>query len=84
MIYHLGVIDSTPVAWALPKLNECFVIVSVIIFFTLLSGGSLGSIYIQKGNLKLGLTTDAIWHNRCLFKAANNTSLQPTCSARLR
>jgi membrane protease YdiL (CAAX protease family) len=27
----------------------------VIILFTLLSGNNLGSIYIQKGNLKLGL-----------------------------
>jgi len=52
---YLGVTDATPAGWALPKLNECFVVVSVIIIFTLLSGGSLGSIYIQKGNLKLGL-----------------------------
>jgi membrane protease YdiL (CAAX protease family) len=55
LIKHLGVSDSTPAGWALPKLNECFVVVSVIITFTLLSGNSLGSIYIQKGNLKLGL-----------------------------
>lgn len=55
LIKHLGVSDSTPAGWALPKLNECFVAVSVIVIFTLLSGGSLGSIYIQKGNLKLGL-----------------------------
>jgi membrane protease YdiL (CAAX protease family) len=55
LIKHLGVSDSTPAGWALPKLNEFFVIVSVIVIFTLLSGNSLGSIYIQKGNLKLGL-----------------------------
>ena len=55
MIKHLGVIDTTPAGWALPKLNECFVIVCVVILFTRMSGGSLGSIYIQKGNLKLGL-----------------------------
>ena len=55
MIKQLGVTDSTPAGWALPKLNECFVVVSVIVIFTLLSGGSLGSIYIQKGNLKSGL-----------------------------
>jgi len=55
LIKHLGVTDSTPAGWALPKLNECFVVVSVIVIFTLLSGGSLGSIFIQKGNLKLGL-----------------------------
>ena len=55
LIKQLGITDSTPAGWALPKLNECFVVVSVIVIFTLLSGGSLGSIYIQKGNLKLGL-----------------------------
>jgi uncharacterized protein len=51
----LGVTDSVPVGWALPKLNETILIVLVVILFTRLSGGSLGSIYIQNGNLKLGL-----------------------------
>jgi membrane protease YdiL (CAAX protease family) len=51
----LHVSDATPAGWALPKLNDCFVIVSVVIVFTLLSGDSLGSIYLQKGKLKLGL-----------------------------
>jgi membrane protease YdiL (CAAX protease family) len=51
----LGVKDSVPVGWALPKLNETILIVLVVILFTRLLGGSLGSIYIQKGNLKLGL-----------------------------
>lgn len=55
LIKYLGVTDVTPDGWALPKLNECFVVVSVIVIFNFLSGGNLGSIYIQKGNLKLGL-----------------------------
>lgn len=55
MINQLGIMDTTPAGWALPKLNEFFVIVGVIIVFTLLSGDSLASIYIQRGNLKLGL-----------------------------
>jgi len=55
LIDHVGVIDTTPAGWALLKLNECAVIVCVVILFTRMSGGSLGSIYIQKGNLKLGL-----------------------------
>jgi hypothetical protein len=55
LIKYLGVTDATPDGWALPKLNECFVVVSVIVIFNFLSGGNLGSIYIQKGNLKLGL-----------------------------
>ena len=57
---YLGVTDSTPVGWALPKLNELFVVASVIVIFTFLSGSDLGSIYIQKGNLKLGITIGLI------------------------
>lgn len=55
LIDYLGVTDSTPAGWALPKLNECIVIVSVIILFTRMSGSDLGSIYLQRGNLRLGL-----------------------------
>ncbi|MGZ3979406.1 MAG: CPBP family intramembrane glutamic endopeptidase [Flavisolibacter sp.] len=51
----LGINGSTPVSFALLKLNEGFIVVSVVILFTRISGGRLGSIYIQKGNLKLGL-----------------------------
>ena len=50
MIIQLGIIDTTPAGWALPKLNECFVVVCVIVVFSLLSGNNLGSIYIQRGN----------------------------------
>jgi len=57
---YLGATDSTPAGWALPKLNELFVVVSVIVLFTYFSGSDLGSIYIQKGNLKLGLTIGLI------------------------
>lgn len=60
LVDYLGIKDNTPAGWALPKLNECFVIASVIIVFTKLSGSSLGSIYIQRGNLKLGLTIGLI------------------------
>jgi len=52
---YLRMNDLTPAGWALPKLNELFVVVSTVIIFTLVSGNNLGSIYIQKGNLKLGL-----------------------------
>ena len=60
LIEHLGIKDNSPAGWALPKLNECIVIVSVIIVFTKLSGSNLGSIYLQKGNLKLGLAIGLI------------------------
>lgn len=47
--------DNTPLGFALLKLNECILIVSVIIIFTKLTGEDLKSLYIQKGNIKLGL-----------------------------
>ena len=55
LIDYLGVTDVTPASWAILKLNECIVIVCVIILFTKMSRGTLGSIYIQKGNLKAGI-----------------------------
>ena len=56
VIQNLGVHGNTPTGFALLKLNECVVVVAAVILFTHLSGDSLGSIYIQKGRLKLGLT----------------------------
>jgi membrane protease YdiL (CAAX protease family) len=56
----LHISDSEPIGWVIEKLNEVAVIVCVVIAFTRLSGGSLGSIYLQKGNLKLGLIIGAI------------------------
>lgn len=55
VIFYLQVSDTTPAGWAYQKLNECFIVVTTVVTLTMLSGGSLGSIYIQKGNLKLGL-----------------------------
>jgi membrane protease YdiL (CAAX protease family) len=69
LIDYLGVTDNTPAGWALLKLNECAVIVCVIMLFTRMSGSSLGSIYIQKGNLKLGLTIGLIMF--CLAAAGS-------------
>ncbi len=60
LIKHLGLTDTTPAGWALPKLNECVVVVTVILIFTRLSGRDLGSIYLQRGHLKLGLTIGGI------------------------
>jgi membrane protease YdiL (CAAX protease family) len=51
----LGLDGTTPVSFALLKLNECAVIVCSVILLTRLAGGNMGSIYIQKGNLKQGL-----------------------------
>jgi len=55
LINYLGLNDSTPLGWALMKLSECIVIVSVVILMTRMVGIKLDSIFIQKGKLKLGL-----------------------------
>jgi len=60
LVDYLGVSDATAAGWAIPKLNECVVVISVVILLTRLSGGSLGSVYIQRGNLKLGLIVGVI------------------------
>jgi membrane protease YdiL (CAAX protease family) len=60
LIVYVGLTDTTPSGWALQKLNEFAVIVSVIIILTKLSQKDLSTIYIQKGNLKLGLLIGSI------------------------
>lgn len=59
LIEYVGIKDSTPAGWALQKLNECIVIVSVVITLTRLSQHNLASIYIQKGKLKQGIIIGA-------------------------
>jgi uncharacterized protein len=56
LIEHLGVSESSPAGWAILKLNEFVILVGVIIFLNKVSGNSLSSLYIQKGNLILGLS----------------------------
>ncbi|MFN2303621.1 MAG: CPBP family intramembrane glutamic endopeptidase [Anaerolineales bacterium] len=75
LIKYLGVSDSTPAGWALPKLNEMFVVVSVIVAFTLLSGGDLGSVFLQKGNLELGLSLGMIAFSIFVISAIPMASL---------
>jgi membrane protease YdiL (CAAX protease family) len=55
LITYLNVTDANAAGWAVQKVNECIIVVGVVIALTCLSGGSLGSIYLHKGNLKLGL-----------------------------
>lgn len=57
-VYYLDYLKipvDTPSAIALQKLNEALLVISVVIGCTMASGNDLGSIYIQKGNWKLGL-----------------------------
>lgn len=55
LIKHLNVTDAAPKGWAAQKLNESVIVVLAILILNKTWGGSLGSIYVQKGNLKLGL-----------------------------
>jgi membrane protease YdiL (CAAX protease family) len=72
---YLHINGNSPVGFALSKLNECFAVVGVIITFTILSGGSLGSIYIQKGNLKQGLLIGGIAFLICIAGSIPMASL---------
>jgi membrane protease YdiL (CAAX protease family) len=60
LMESLGLSGKTPLSFALLKLNECALVVCTLVLFTHISGGSLGSIYIQKGNLKEGLLIGGI------------------------
>ncbi len=60
MLDTLHVDSNTPMGFAIMKINECVIVVGTVVLLTRLSGGSLGSIFIQKGNLKLGLTIGLI------------------------
>jgi membrane protease YdiL (CAAX protease family) len=60
LLYSVGVNGNTPAGYAALKVNECAVVVIVVLLFTRVSGSSLGSVYVQKGNLKLGLTIGLI------------------------
>ena len=83
LLEHVGLNSSTASGMALLKLNEFFIVSTTVITLTMLSGGTLGSIYIQKGNLKLGLLVGGIafclsaagspWMAGFLFKGQNLT-----------
>jgi len=83
LLDHVGVNSNIPSGIALLKLNEFLIVTSTVISLTLLSGGSLGSIYIQKGNLKEGLLVGGTafclaaaaspWMAGYLFKGQNLT-----------
>jgi membrane protease YdiL (CAAX protease family) len=60
LLSYVGVNDTSPTGFSLLKLNEFVVSVCTVIVFTRLSGNSLGSIYIQKGNLKQGLIIGSV------------------------
>lgn len=60
----------SPAGIAFDKLDSTLIIVGIIIIFTKLSGETLGSIFLKKGNLKKGLTIGIITFIVCVFGAA--------------
>jgi len=60
LLDYVGVKDATATGWMWQKVNETLFIVCAVIFLQRVSGGSLGSLYLQKGNLKLGLAIGVI------------------------
>ena len=60
LIDYVGVKDATATGWMLQKVNEVLFIVCAVIFLQRVSVGSLESLYIKKGNLRLGLTIGVI------------------------
>jgi membrane protease YdiL (CAAX protease family) len=55
LIASLGLKDTTPAGHAWQKVIEGIIVIGTVLLLNKLAGGSLGSIYVQKGNLKLGL-----------------------------
>jgi len=60
LIDHVGVRDAIATGWMLQKINEVLFIVCAVVFLQRVSGDSLESLYIKKGNLRLGLTIGVI------------------------
>lgn len=60
LLHAMNISIQTPTGIALDKLDSSLIIIVSIIILTKLSGASLGSIYLKKGNLKEGLKTGCI------------------------
>ena len=56
----LGGYPDSPVGWALEKLKTVAIVAIAVISLTRFSGNSLGSIYLQRGDLKRGLAIGLI------------------------
>jgi membrane protease YdiL (CAAX protease family) len=60
LLDFMNVDGNTPEGYVILKLNDCVVVAATIVLLTRMSGGTLGSLYIQKGRLWLGLTIGSI------------------------
>ncbi len=69
LIDSLGMTGDRLSGAALLKLHDCAIIAAVVIVGARISGDSLGSLYIQKGRLRQGLTTGLIAFAVCVAGA---------------
>ncbi len=60
LLRALGVAPESTAGWAIDKLESSVVVVGTILGLTLLSGGTLSSLKLQRGNLRRGLTTGLV------------------------
>jgi uncharacterized protein len=60
LLTFLGVSDAVPAGWALQKLDEALVVFATVIACTLAFGQSPGSVYLQRGYLRYGLTVGLV------------------------
>ncbi len=60
-VFGMFILESLPLnensilGYVLPKVQDMVIVYVVVLFFTRVFGNSFGSVFIQKGNLKLGL-----------------------------
>jgi len=51
----LGIIEKSPEGWAIDKLESSLLSIVVVLILNRIAGQSMDSLYIRRGNLKLGL-----------------------------
>jgi membrane protease YdiL (CAAX protease family) len=51
----LGMVERSPAGWAVDKLESSLLGIAIVLIINRLAGQSVGSLYIRRGNLRLGL-----------------------------
>jgi membrane protease YdiL (CAAX protease family) len=51
----LGMIEKSPAGWAVDKLESSLLGILIVLILNRLAGQSMGSLYVRRGNLRLGL-----------------------------
>jgi membrane protease YdiL (CAAX protease family) len=55
LIKQVGISDATITGWTIQKVNEFVVVVGTVLLLNKLAGLELEALYLQRGNIKLGL-----------------------------